>query len=195
MVTDSATLATGSGELPDEQLRELLKRVGNRDQKAMEAFYRATHSRVFRFARSRLNDSFAAADILHETMIEVWKNAGRFRGASKTMTWVLGIAHHKVIDLQRKQTRDPVTEADETMPDTESPTPADLAERSRDRERLDRCLSRLSEKHRSVLHLVFFQDMPYGEIATVMGCPEGTVKTRVFHAKEALKKCLTRLTS
>jgi RNA polymerase sigma-70 factor (ECF subfamily) len=44
-----------------------------------------------------------------------------------------------------------------------------------------------------VVHLAFFEDLPYGEIADIVGCPEGTVKTRMFHAKKALMKCLQGL--
>ena len=40
------------------------------------------------------------------------------------------------------------------------------------------------------MHLAFFEDLAYGEIAQILDCPEGTVKTRMFHAKEGLRRCL-----
>ncbi len=178
----------------DQQLGQLLARVSAGDQGAMEQLYRLCQSRVYRFARSRMNDSFAAADVLHETMIEVWRGASRFEGRSRALTWILGIANHKVMDHLRKQNRHPSQELDESLPDVESPTAEALLEQAQSRTRMLECLSRLSEKHRMVLHLAFYQDLPYGEIAAIVGCPEGTVKTRVFHAKEALKRCLAQKT-
>ena len=77
--------------------RELLQRMAEGDQSALDAFYRAYEGRVYRFIRSKLNDSFDASDVLNEVMFEVWRNAGRFEGRSSVSTWVLGIAHHKTI--------------------------------------------------------------------------------------------------
>lgn len=191
----SAGASVATPGLEEPELRQLLGRIAASDQAAMATFYRHAESRVHRFALSRLNDSFAAADILNETMIEVWRHAGRFQGRSKVMTWVLGIANHKVIDLIRKANREPIAEPDESLPDTDSPTPEASAGLASERERIRNCLATLSEKHRTALHLAFFEDMAYGEIAEIVGCPEGTVKTRVFHAKEALKKCLAQPTA
>lgn len=186
--------ATDEDQARDAEVSGLLARIGTGDRQAMEQLYRAYQSRVYRFARSRLNDSFAAADVLHETMIEIWRHAGRFEGRSRALTWILGIANHKVMDQLRKQSRHVVQEPDESLPDSESPTAESLVETAQNQTRVLECLSRLSEKHREVLHLAFYQDLPYGEIAALVGCPEGTVKTRVFHAKEALKKCLASKT-
>ena len=56
------------------------------------------------------------------------------------------------------------------------------------------CLEQLKLAHRTVIELAFLQDMAYGEIASVVDCPENTVKTRMFHAKQLMKNCLsTRL--
>jgi len=63
---------------------------------------------------------------------------------------------------------------------------------AQDADLIQRCLQRLSATHREVLHLAFFEDLPYQEIASIAQCPEGTVKTRVFHAKLALKNCLAK---
>ena len=52
------------------------------------------------------------------------------------------------------------------------------------------CLETLKENHRTVMELAFFEDMSYGEISSIVRCPENTVKTRMFHAKQAMKHCL-----
>ena len=55
---------------------------------------------------------------------------------------------------------------------------------------LRQCLKKLSDIHREIIHLAFFEDLSYKEISEIAECPEGTVKTRMYHAKEALKPCI-----
>jgi RNA polymerase sigma-70 factor (ECF subfamily) len=173
--------------------RELLSRMAKGDQSALDAFYRAYEGRVYRFIRSKLNDSFDAADVLNEVMFEVWRNAGRFEGRSSVSTWVLGIAHHKTIDRIRRRKPGESVELDPEMAEEGTPDAAQTLSAAQDAEQVRRCVDQLSEAHRSVVHLAFFEDLPYGEIADIVGCPEGTVKTRMFHAKKALMKCLQGL--
>ena len=52
------------------------------------------------------------------------------------------------------------------------------------------CMDKLSPEHRLAVELAFFDDMNYREVAEVVGSPEGTVKTRIFHAKKLLQRCL-----
>ena len=84
--------------------KDLLQRIADGDEDALGAFYRLFEGRIYRFALSRLNDVFDAADILNEVMFEVWRGAARFEGRSAVSSWVLGIAHHKTIDRLRKRT-------------------------------------------------------------------------------------------
>ena len=51
-------------------------------------------------------------------------------------------------------------------------------------------MGKLSDEHRECLHLVFYEGMGLAEVAEVQHCPEGTVKTRLFHARQKIKKCL-----
>jgi RNA polymerase sigma-70 factor (ECF subfamily) len=177
----------------EDELRVLLKSIAAQDEKAMGLFYHALESRTYRFIRSRLNDSFAAADILNETMLEVWKTAERFQGRSKVSTWLFSIANHKLIDYTRKQQRHQAEELDDSTIESEIEAPRDMLERIDDKQRISQCLEELTENHKAVLHLLFFEEMRYKEIAEIVDCPVGTVKTRVFHAKEALKQCLIKL--
>lgn len=168
----------------------LITRIARGEEAALRQFYDIHQARVYRYAYARLNDSFAAADILNETMLEVWRQAVKFAGRSKASTWVLGIARHKVIDHQRRLYRHPTEEFDEATADPYTPDTADAIAGLQEGVRLRRCLEKLSQAHREVIHLAFFEDLAYGEIAAIAGCPEGTVKTRVYHAKQALKGCL-----
>lgn len=168
---------------------ELIPRIAGGDKDALAALYRALEKPVFRFIRSRLNDPFESADILHDVFMDVWRSAGRFEGRSKVQTWIMGIAYRKVIDLHRKRGRVDVTD---DMPDTvddAADTEACVAA-GEEAEHVRHCLGTLKDEHRSAIALAFYDDMTYGEIAEATGVPEGTVKTRVFHAKKLLLRCL-----
>ena len=84
---------------------------------------------------------------------------------------------------------------DDIAETTASDTPdgyAELAGKQR-REGVQHCMGKLSDEHRECLHLVFYEGMGLAEVAEVQNCPEGTVKTRLFHARQKIKKCLESL--
>ncbi len=168
----------------------LLAKIAGGDELAFEEFYRLFEQRLYRFIKTKLNDSFEAADILNETFLEVWRRAASFEGRSKVSTWVFGIAYYKTVDRMRK--RNPIPMQHEAF--------ADIADESDDvltclldaeaGEHVRFCLNNLKQDHRAVMHLAFYEDMKYREIANIVDCPENTVKTRMFHAKQVMKKCL-----
>lgn len=175
----------------DQQGRSLLTQIANGDESALTTFYGLYQSTVYRYAMSRMNDSHAASDILADVMVQVWKSAGNFAGNSKVSTWLIGIAHHKVVDMYRKKGRAEFTEIDDRIED-DSPI-ADLEglmSRLSDADTLRQAMAALPELHREILHLVFFEDMNYADIANMAGVPEGTIKSRVFNAKNKLKDIL-----
>ncbi|WP_157960478.1 sigma-70 family RNA polymerase sigma factor [Marinimicrobium alkaliphilum] len=174
----------------DEQL---LDAMAAGDMDAMTAFYRRHETRVYRYLMAKLNDSFVAADLLNEVMLDVWRSATRFAGRAKVTTWMLGIANNKVLTYWRKQGRREFTELDDNLTD-ETPA-ADLEQAVaavQDGDRLRAGMQGLSPPHREVLHLVFFEELDYADIANILQVPEGTVKSRVYHAKNLLKKQLAR---
>ena len=138
---------------------------------------------------SRLGNTADAADILNEVMLEVWRHANRFEGRSRPLTWVLGIAHHKAIDQLRRR-KEPHVDVDEVDIPDDVPTAADALAGLEDAERVRQCVEKLSAAHRLVVHLAFYDDLSYPEIAVLADCPVGTVKTRMFHARQLLKRCL-----
>ena len=174
----------------EPELSELLDKIARGDQRALERFYYLFQHRVYAYAQARLGDPHLSAEIINEVMMEVWKSAGRFEGRSKVQTWLLGIAHHKVVDRLRKKPGPEVVELDEQLADDGDVSIERALAGVEDAERLQQCLDGLSDEHRQVMHLAFVEDLPYGEIAEVAGVPVGTVKTRMFHARKLLKLCL-----
>jgi len=175
----------------DRIARSLLERIATGDESAFEAFYRLFSRRVCAFARRMANDAAAADEITSDTMYEVWRSAGRFRGDSQVSTWVLGIARNKALVALRGRQRHERYEGrdiDDFVDHLESAAPDgfSLLARRQTTDALQRCMEQLSARHRECLHLSYFEDLSMREIATLLGIPEGTVKSRLSHARAGL---------
>ncbi len=170
--------------------RQLIQRIAKGDRAAMRVFYERYHDAAYRFIRSRGGDEFEAADVLQDAMMEVWRAADRFQGASSARTWLFSIARNKMIDRIRKGSRiDHFDEAPEQVDD--APGPHAVLETVDDHALLKSCVEKLSEAHRRVIHLAFFEDMTYPDISEIERVAVGTIKTRIFHAKKLLMSCLS----
>lgn len=180
-------------ETPDDE--ELLGRIAAGSQSALSDFYRRYQGRVYSYALQRLGNQADAAEVLNEVMLEVWRGAKRFEARAKATTWLLGIAHHKSIDLLRKRGRHQVDsldfEIDDERPDPD-PGPAAVAG-AQEGSQVRICLDQLPDAQRHVVYLTFFEELSYPEIARILEIPEGTVKTRMFHARKLLYRCLEGL--
>ena len=170
----------------------LLKQIALGSESALAELYRMFEPRIFAFAKVRLNDFQEGSDLLNDVMLEVWRGAGRFEGRSSVTTWIFGIAHHKVVDRLRQRSKHQYEDL-ETTKAIESDT--DLDEIIFGKQLgtfIQKCMHKLSDEQRQVVHLAFFEDLSYREIGEIVGSPEGTIKARMFHAKQALKRCLAR---
>ena len=161
-------------------------------ESALVQFFRVFEPKIFAFAKIRLNDSQEASDLLHEVMWEVWRSAGRFEGRSSVTSWVFGIAHHKVVDRIRSRSKHSAEPLDEIAEIESDQDVEGLITQKQMGTHLQHCMEKLSDDHRQVVHLAFFEDLSYREISDIVGSPEGTLKARMFHAKQALKRCLSR---
>jgi RNA polymerase sigma-70 factor (ECF subfamily) len=178
----------------DEQARAWLAHICLGDQGAMADFYRAFAPQVHAFAMRQLGNAAEADDVVVDTMYEVWSTAKRFAGQSLVRTWLFGIARHRLLDRLRK--RRPLESVDvdelaEVLPSDDEGGYDVLARRQRTAH-VAHCLETLSDEHRQCMHLVFYEDLPLAEVAQIQGCPENTVKTRLFHARRKMKRCLER---
>ncbi|MGI3164619.1 RNA polymerase sigma factor [Pseudooceanicola sp. 200-1SW] len=173
-----------------DPLAPLMAAIAAGDKAALSQLYQQMERPLYRFILSRLNDPHESADLLHDVFMEVWRSAGRFEGRSKVQTWIFGIAWRKVIDLRRKGARvdlpGETPEMEDDGPDGEAATLA-----AQEAAHLRHCLDELKADHRMAVSLAFYEDMGYAQIAEVAGVPEGTIKTRIFHAKKLLLRCLS----
>jgi RNA polymerase sigma-70 factor (ECF subfamily) len=179
---------TRRGAEPD--LAGLLSQVAKGDRESLAEVYRQVSRPVFAFAVSRLGNREAAADLLHEVMLVVWKRAASFRNQSRPLTWILGIAHHKIIDSLRRAGRWKDDPLDDDAVDEGTPSALELAHFDQRRAAVRAAVASLPDHHRQVVHLAFFEDLSYPEISRILNVPEGTVKTRMYHAKRTLLRRL-----
>ncbi len=179
----------------DETASTILAAVAMGDSSAFEQLYHLYEKRLYQYVFSLVHDQTVAEDIVGETMLAIWRGAGTFTGGSRVSTWIFGIARHKSLDAMRRcarRRREVELDGAAEMP-TQSDSPLDDMERKQVETLTKRALAALSPEHQEVLRLVFYEELPYDEIAALLAIPANTVKTRVFYAKQHLKKHLERL--
>ncbi|HUG22729.1 RNA polymerase sigma factor [Piscinibacter sp.] len=179
----------------DEVLR-LLERIGQADEAAFRELYRAFSRRLYAYVLRQLGDPAQAEEIVADTLYEVWRQPARFRGDAQFSTWLIGIARNKVLMAFRSRKPDSrhedIDEVAESMASEDASAFEILAQQQR-HEGVRRCMDKLSDEHRECVHLVFYEGMSLADVAAVQGCPENTVKTRLFHARQKLRNCLKLL--
>ena len=164
---------------PEEE--ELLKRIARGDQAALERLYGDYYPRLCRFVLRITRDVELAREIINDVFMVIWRSARQFRGDSAVSTWILGIAYRRALKSTSRSRSTPA-------PAVHADPPSDEAEARR--LDLDGGLARLSAEQRATVELAYYFGYSYREIAEIMGCPENTVKTRMFHARRTLKSLL-----
>jgi RNA polymerase sigma-70 factor (ECF subfamily) len=170
----------------------LLALIAAGDKTAMRTLFARHSTRVFRFLLRIVGNTATAEDLVSETFLEVWRQAGRFEGRSKASTWLLGVARHKALSLLRQRRLDQLDEATAALvPDPSDDPEAEAQHRSRAAVLRD-CLSRLPPAQRELLDLIYYQEQSIADVARIVGVPENTVKTRAFYARKRLAELMTQ---
>jgi RNA polymerase sigma-70 factor (ECF subfamily) len=169
----------------------LLERVRRGDRSAFEAIYHRFHRPLGAYLLRLIRRPEAVDELVDDTLLVVWKGAGRFDGRSRLSTWIFGIAYRKALKHFDRQRREASRSGEM---DGEPIALGDGPERRHARRELARqviaALDRLPAEQRGVVMLTYYQGLSYPEIAEVMDCPLGTVKTRMFHARRKLARLL-----
>ncbi|MEM7246537.1 MAG: sigma-70 family RNA polymerase sigma factor [Acidobacteriota bacterium] len=173
---------------------ELIRRVATGDVQAFEGLYQRHHPRLIRFVRSLTKRADVAEEVANDTLVVAWQKAGDFQGRSRVSTWLMGIAYRMTMKQLRRLSRWWEDELSDEHVDPDDEGPDVAFARHEDREAIRRALEQLSPEHRAVVELTFFEDCSYKEIALVVGCPENTVKTRMFHARRRLRHLMAEST-
>lgn len=173
---------------------KLIEKIAAGEQAAMEVFYKKHSQMTYAFAFKTLNNEADATEVVNEVMLEVWRKAAGFEGKSKVTTWLFSITHNKAVDLVRKNTRH--NRELEVEEHNEAAAHCELSLQQMDSQNkaiIQRCMTRLKSAQKEVVHLTFFSELSYKDIARILHVPEGTVKTRMMHAKSQLADCVNKL--
>lgn len=173
---------------PKERDGALLVAVAAGDRRALEELYLSYHRRLARFL-SRFTPRYEnIEEIINDTFMVVWQNAKEFRNASQVSTWIIGIAYRTALKSFRRQKNHAVASLEDYPEQTVDPTvDAEL------NDWLKHGLNRLPIEQRLTLELAYHMGHSLEEIATITDCPVGTVKARMFHAREKLRQYLPTL--
>ncbi|MGQ9477677.1 MAG: RNA polymerase sigma factor [Candidatus Bipolaricaulia bacterium] len=172
-----------------EDERGLIARIADGDRDAWGRLFQCYAGRIYRYALTMIHEQALAEEVVQETMLAIWKGAKGFRGSSKPSTWILGIARHKALDKLRSERQSAKLQEDHDEPDAAGEPEGEVA-RQLLGERVRAALGELPREHRETVILAFYHGLSYQEIAELMGCPAGTVKSRMFYAKERLRALL-----
>jgi RNA polymerase sigma-70 factor, ECF subfamily len=170
----------------------LIERVAAGEVTAVRVLFARYQARVFRFVLRLVRNPAVAEELTNEVFLEIWKSARTYKGSGSPATWILAIAHHRAVSSLRK-TRE-VRWNDEQAAALADPSddPEVGAQKADKKAILRRCIDALSPEHKGIIDLVYYHEMSISEVGEILKIPEGTVKTRMFHARKRLSELLKR---
>ena len=175
----------------DDTPHALVVRLQRADVEAMTLVYRQHHVAVRAFAQRLVGDIEAAEDLVQDVFVALPSAIGRFRGDCALRTFLVSIAVNQAKNHVRSAARRRAALARMARePEPTSPDPHRDIERRQLGDRLMHALDELPLEQRVAVVLSEIEDRTSAEIATIVGAPEGTVRTRIFHAKRKLRELL-----
>jgi RNA polymerase sigma-70 factor (ECF subfamily) len=184
----------------DASLAALVAAAQGGSAPAFERIVAMYQSRIFSFARAYCSDRTEASDLMQEALIKVYRSIGGFRFQSSLLTWMfrivknVAIDHHKSRRQKERKLEQPLSLTSEReIGVTADPGPETRLLRSEAQRELWSALERVPEAYRTVLVLADMQGQSYEEIAAIVETPVGTVKSRLFRGRDALREALIAL--
>ena len=172
-----------------EQLPVSQARAG--DPAAWDALFRRYQMPVYVYVFELVHDEQASLDIVQDTFIQAVRYIETLRQDDKFGSWLFGIAHQKCVQRWRKRTREEdALEELGAEPQDHSTGPDDLLIRQEQEEEFMRQLNQLPPPQRSVLLLHFVEGFSVEQIAEITEAAAGTVKSRLYYGKKALRKLI-----
>jgi RNA polymerase sigma factor (sigma-70 family) len=188
-------------DLRHEEDEALVRRSQKGESAAFDVLVERYKERLYATVYHMTSNHEDANDLVQDTFIKAYKSLQSFRGQSSFYTWVYRIAVNRTINfVKRRKNRnqyslddlDSAIQSDPDLVEMQShATPRREVGLNELQEKLNDALQKLSESHRAVVTLHDVQGMTHADIAKVMGCSEGTVRSRLFYARQQLQGLLS----
>jgi len=173
----------------------LVRRVAAGDEQAFARLYHGHGAPLYNYIVRLVHDPAVAENLLQDVFVAVWQGAGRFRGSAQVRTWLFRIAHNQAVSWLRRERagQGPEDSHDVGGVADAAGEPEAAAMSAWHADQVRRALDLLKPDHRAVIELVFFHELTYAEVAEVLDCPVGTVKSRMSWARRNLAEALKKL--
>ena len=184
----------------DETSRELLRRCNSNDPDACNELFARYNRRIFNTAYRILGEESSAEDALQETLLNVYRGLSKFRGDSKFSTWISRITINVCLGMLRKgKNRQYVELEDETAGNlpaepSSSLNPLAYTELEELKSLIRETFNRMSDKQGVVVRLHDMEGNTIQQIAEIIDCPTGTVKSRLFYGRQEFRSIFSTLT-
>jgi len=168
------------------------------DERAFEKIVEHYQHSVFGLAYRMTHDVAQAEDLAQEAFLRLWRKLDHFRLSQPLRPWLLRLATNVCINALKKR-RLPVVsvhaddDRDAREPEAKGPTAGDVVARRELLERLEDAIAELPDDYRLVVTLRHVEGLSYDAIARTLDCPLGTVKVRLFRARERLREMMAPL--
>ena len=180
--------------LQPELERELIRKVKTGDARFYEPLVRAYEPSGLRLAVAMMGNTEDAQDALQEAFVKTFRSLHRFDLRRPFGPWFFQVLRNQCRDMLRsRQARFKVETLDERLearPTSSEQGPERAHQRGRARETLWKGLEQIGDEHREILVLKELEGFRYSEISQILEIPEGTVASRLYHARHALKEAL-----
>lgn len=180
----------------------IIEKAKQGDMAAFEQIVLKYQGIIYNTAFKISSNSEDAYDITQETLLKIYKNIKHFEGKSKFTTWIYRIVTNTALDFIKKYRKANVYSLNAEMGEEgdsyidnikdDSPTPHELVESAETQKLVQKALDKLSPNHKAVLVLRDINGLSYEEIAQVLLCSEGTVKSRINRARAALYEIVSK---
>lgn len=180
--------------------RTLVERAQSGDIEAFEKLIEGCQKKVFNIAFRMIGNYEDANELAQEVFLKAFRSIKKFKGDSLFSTWIYKVTSNVCLDEIRKRKNKMVFSLDEEIeygdgeikrqiPDN-APTPEVEAELNEIKKVVNKSIQELPSDYKSIIILRDIQGLSYEEISRIFECPEGTVKSRINRARQALKKIL-----
>ncbi len=169
----------------------IVAKIKSGDVQALKIVYELFYRPVFQAAYFITQDTGLAEDTVHDVFLKLKYKIEQLKDPSKLEAWLCRMAANNARDIIRRRSKNILClEIRGVHSDSQLSSPETLFLLEADKEMIKQKINSLQPEFRQILYLKYYKEMSYEEICTALGLPMGTVKSRLFHAKQKFKKVL-----